>query len=110
MSASDQRVPEKEETTKPEATENTAQPSPTQTLETDNNQQQQFLDLERWNALKQQQAQRRIIEHLMYSGKPEDEKETARTRLQHRVKQKQKSSDGKGGKNKNKKKNEFDVE
>ena len=35
--------------------------------------QQQFIDLERWNALKQQQAQKRIIEHLMYSGRPEEE-------------------------------------
>jgi len=110
MSASDQRVSEKEETTKPEATENTAQPASQPQLESDTNQQQQFLDLERWNALKQQQAQRRIIEHLMYSGKPEDEKESARTRMQHKVKQKQSPNEGKGGKKNKKKSSEFDVE
>merc|ERR1719204_614374 len=67
--------------------------------------------MERWNTLKQQQAQKRIIEHLMYSGKPEeDPAPTARTRLAQRAKNKQKSGGNKGGKNKNKKKNEFDVE
>merc|ERR1719204_1415283 len=66
--------------------------------------------MERWNTLKQQQAQKRIIEHLMYSGKPEEEPTpTARSRLANKVKNKQQTGGKKGGKNKNKNK-EFDVE
>jgi len=116
MTASEQQVSNNvEEATKPVASPNVkpaAQPTNVENAPSNStaDTQQQFIDLERWNALKQQQAQKRIIEHLMYSGRPEEETApTARTRLANRVKNKQKSGE-KGGKNKNTKKNEFDVE
>merc|ERR1712146_465283 len=98
-----------EEATKPVASPNVkpaAQPTNAETApsnstsnSTSEQNQQQFLDLERWNALKQKQAQQRIIEHLMYSGRPEEEPQqpTARKRLAHKVKNKTQKTGGDKG-------------
>lgn len=86
-----------------------AEPMPTgQTTPQQNEQaQQQMADIERWNNRKSSQAQKRIIEHLMLSGKQEDDKETARSRLQSKVKQNQKK---RGNKKQPQKNNDYDVE
>lgn len=117
MTASEQQVSNNvEEATKPVASpivKPVAQPTNVETAPSNPaaDTQQQFIDLERWNASKQQQAQKRIIEHLMYSGRPEETEAapTAQERLKNKLQKKQKPQE-KGGKNNNKKKNEFDVE
>lgn len=43
--------------------------------------QQQYMDLDQLNRLKHQQAQKKIVEHIMFSGAPEDKKDNARSRM-----------------------------
>lgn len=99
MTASEQQVSNNvEEATKPVASPNVkpvAQPTNVETAPSNPaaDTQQQFIDLERWNASKQQQAQKRIIEHLMYSGRPEETEAapTAQERLKNKLQKKTKT-------------------